>query len=125
MHTRKVVLLLIVTLWMLANGTYAAVAAKPQTRCGWFENPTPGNAWLHDRDGEWTIAIQGGYEAQGDWPEFKDSQWVSVNGSHGYGCACIKAVVDAKKMQIVSIIAGNPRPLRACRKDRALKEPVG
>ncbi len=70
------------------------------------------------------IAIQGGYEAQGDWPQFKDSQWMPVNGSHGYGCACIKAVVNAKMGQIVRIISANARPLSACRKDRALKEPV-
>jgi hypothetical protein len=124
MHTRKVALLMICVLWMLVSGCYAAVAAEPQTRCGWFDNPTPGNAWLHDRDGEWTIAIQGGYEAQGDWPQFKDSQWVSVNRSYGYGCACIKAIVNAKTSQIVSIISANARPLSACRKDRALKEPA-
>lgn len=110
---------------MLASVCCAAAAAEPQTRCGWFENPTPGNAWLHDRDGEWTIAIQGSYEAQGDWPQFKDSQWVAVNRSYGYGCACIKAVVNAKTGQIVSIISAKARPLSACRKDPALKEPAG
>jgi hypothetical protein len=125
MPNHRAALLTRCVLWMLASGRCAAAAAKPQTRCGWFDNPTPGNAWLHDRDGEWTIAIQGVYEAQGDWPQFKDSQWVPVNGSHGYGCACIKAVVNAKTGQIVSIISANARPLSACRKDRALKEPAG
>lgn len=110
-------------LWMLASGC-AAAAAKPQTRCGWFENPTPGNAWLHDRDGEWTIAVQGDYEARGDWPRFKDSQWVPVNGPHGYGCACLRAVVNAKARRVVSIVAASARPLSVCRRDRALEEPA-
>ena len=42
-----------------------------ELRCGWFENSSPSNASLTDRDGEWTISIQGGYEAKGDWPTFK------------------------------------------------------
>lgn len=125
MRTRIARLLAIGALWMLANGCHAAAPAKPHNRCGWFDNPTPGNAWLHDRDGEWTIAIQGAYEAEGDWPQFKDSQWIPVNGTHGYGCACIKAVVDATRRQIVRIISASARPLRACRNDRSLKEPVG
>ncbi|MGN2248023.1 DUF4087 domain-containing protein [Frateuria sp. GZRR35] len=119
----RTTLLTICVLWMLASGCSAAAAAKPQTRCGWFDNPTPGNAWLHDRDGEWTIAIQGDYEAQGDWPQFKDSQWVPVGWSHGYGCACMKAVVDTKTQRIVSILSAHARPLSVCRKDPALKEP--
>jgi len=124
MRTCKAALLVICGLGMLASGCHAATVAKAQTRCGWFDNPTPGNAWLRDRDGEWTIAIQGTYEAQGDWPQFNDSQWVSVNRSHGYGCACIKAVVNAKTRQVVSIISASARPLGACRKDRVLKEPA-
>lgn len=109
---------------MFASGCLAATVAKPQTRCGWFDNPSPGNAWLHDRDGEWTIAIQGDYEAQGDWPQFKDSQWVPVNRSHGYGCACIKAVVDVKARRVVRIFSASARPLNVCRRDRALREPA-
>jgi|SRR5690242_8970411 len=125
MHTRKGTLLMTSALWLLASGCYAAVAAKPQTRCGWFDNSTPGNASLQDRDRKWTIAIQGSYEAAGDWPQFEDSQWVPVNGLHGYGCACIKAVVDADTGRVVSILSARARPLGACRRDRALKEPLG
>jgi hypothetical protein len=112
-------------LCIFASACLAGPSSKPQTRCGWFDNPTPGNAWLHDRDGEWAIAIQGNYEADGDWPEFKNSQWVRVNGPHGYGCACIKAVVNANTRQIVSISSTKARPLSACRLDHALKEPAG
>src|SRR5690348_8019506 len=60
---------------------------QTQNRCGWFYNPTPGNAWLFDRDGEWTIGVQGGPQADGDWPNFRE-QWVETNGGYGYGCGC-------------------------------------
>ena len=35
----------------LVTGVAAATAAEPPTltRCGWFSNPTPQNAWLRDR----------------------------------------------------------------------------
>ncbi|MGN6512165.1 MAG: DUF4087 domain-containing protein [Lysobacteraceae bacterium] len=113
-------------LGMLAGGWHAAAAAtKPQTRCGWFDNPTPGNAWLHDRDGEWTIATQGEYEARGDWPRFQDAQWVATNRSYGHGCACLQAVVDGRARRIVRIISASARPLAVCRRDPALEEPAG
>ena len=124
MHTQRAAWLTSCILLVLAGGCGVAAAAKRQTRCGWFDNPTPGNAWLHDRDGTWTIAIQGEYEAQGDWPGFKDSQWVPVNGPHGYGCACLQAIVDAKTGRVVRIFSASARPLSACRKDTALEEPA-
>ena len=49
---------------------------KVETRCGWFSNPTPANASLYDRDDEWIISVQGGHQAEGDWPEFSPKQWV-------------------------------------------------
>lgn len=36
-----------------------------EIRCGWLDNPTPGNLWLIDRDAEWSISQQGGYESEG------------------------------------------------------------
>lgn len=93
----------------------------PETRCGWFSNPTPANAWLTDAQGEWIIAIQGGYQAEGDWPEFKDSQWVETNVHYGYGCACMKVNVNKADEKIVNIISAYAKPLSACRKDKALK----
>ena len=42
-----------------------AAAPAPERRCGWLQNPTPANYWLIDRDGEWTIGAQGGYQAPG------------------------------------------------------------
>jgi hypothetical protein len=94
-------------------------------RCGWFDNSTPGNATLADRDGEWTIGIQGGHQADGDWPEFSDAQWVETNsGHHGYGCACLTMRVDPATRNVVSISKATARPLATCRRDKTLHEPV-
>jgi hypothetical protein len=95
--------------------------AAEENRCGWFSNPTPGNAWLKDRDGEWTVGIQGNYEAEGDWPEFKRGQWVVTNGSsYGYGCACMRVTTDSESMRVLTIKSARALPLATCRNDRRL-----
>ncbi|HSE22368.1 MAG TPA: DUF4087 domain-containing protein [Pyrinomonadaceae bacterium] len=99
-----------------------SAAIEPlETRCGWFSNPTPANASLYDRDGEWIIAVQGGYQAEGDWPTFGPNQWVETNVHYGYGCACLKVQVDRDKHQIMKIEGSKARPLSVCRRDRSLK----
>lgn len=97
--------------------------SKPEVRCGWFSNPTPGNAWLNDKDGEWLVGAQGGYQAEGDWADFKDSQWVKTNINYGYGCTCMTVTTDKKEKRILKIVKATARPLSACRKDKKLKEP--
>lgn len=95
-----------------------------ETRCGWFSNPTPANAWLEDRNGEWIISVQGGHQAEGEWPTFKPRQWVSTNvGSYGYGCACLQLRADHQTHRVLEIKSSSARPLSACRRDRSLKEP--
>jgi hypothetical protein len=104
--------------------TLALPKAEPfETRCGWFENPTPANIWLDDRDGQWIIGVQGGYQVESDWewPAFKKGQWVETNGHHGYGCACLRVRVDRETSHVLEIKSSTARPLSACRKDRALK----
>ena len=98
--------------------------SKPEVRCGWVANPTPANWWLNDKDGEWTISVQGGYQAGGvDLPDF-GKKWVVTNsGGHGYGCACMNVTTDKKEMRILKINSVTVRPLSACRKDKKLKEP--
>ena len=108
---------------MAGWSTQAAEAAKAQLRCGWFLNPTPSNAVLVDRDGEWTIAHQGGFQAEGDWPEFEPSQWVSSGvASYGYGCACLRVLTDEANHRIARIVSAKPKALAACRRDKALKK---
>jgi hypothetical protein len=99
----------------------SAEIAKFETRCGWFSNPTPANAWLHDRDAQWTIGIQGGYQAEGDWPDFGPKQWIETNVHYGYGCACLRLRVDRSTHRVIEIESAKARPLSACRSDRKLK----
>jgi len=96
-----------------------------ETRCGWFSNPTPANIWLYDREGEWTIGVQGGYQVEGDWdwPAFKAGQWVKTNaGSYGYGCACLRLRVNRETHEVLEIRSSRARPLAACRQDQSLKK---
>lgn len=99
----------------------AAELEKSEMRCGWFSNPTPANASLHDRDAEWLIAVQGGYQAEGDWPEFGPKQWIETNVHYGYGCACLRVTVDRATHRVLEIESAKARPLSACRSDRKLK----
>lgn len=104
---------------------HAAAGGTPHAvmRCGWFSNPTPANAWLIDREAQWTVGTQGGPQAEGDWPEFKPSQWVRTNGSYGYGCACMAVVADPRTREISVIESARARRLDICRHDRRLKAP--
>jgi hypothetical protein len=97
--------------------------AEFETRCGWFSNPTPANVWLYDREGEWTIGVQGGYQVEGDWPwpDFK-RQWVRTNVNYGYGCACLQLRVNKETHEVMEIKSARARPLSQCRKDRALNK---
>jgi hypothetical protein len=106
----------------LAVALIPAAAEAASKRCGWLDNPTPGNASLYDKDGEWTIAVQGGHQAEGDWPPaFKPGQWIKRGpGSYGYGCACLTVDVDANEQNVLRILSGEARPLSACRQDRAI-----
>jgi Protein of unknown function (DUF4087) len=120
--------LLAVAYVLLDAGTQPAItlaAGSLETRCGWFSNPTPANIWLYDRDGEWTIGAQGGYQVPNDWdwPAFKPGQWVVTNaGDHGYGCACFKLRVDRDTRHVLEIRSARARPLATCRQDAALKK---
>ena len=112
---------LLLVLAFLINGQEAS---KFETRCGWFTNPTPANIWLQDREAQWIIGIQGGYQMEGDWPwpNFKKGQWVRTNvGEYGHGCACFVMRVDKESHQVLEIKSARARPLSACRRDRGLK----
>jgi hypothetical protein len=95
-----------------------------ETRCGWFSNPTPANVWLYDKDGDWTIGVQGGYQVEDDWdwPKFKPRQWVHTNvADYGYGCACFQLQVNSKTREVVKIKSSRALPLATCRNDQGLK----
>lgn len=100
----------------------AASQSARQTRCGWFDNPSPQNATLIVRDGTWTISVQGGAAAKGNWPRFSGKQWVKIGaGSYGYGCACMTVDVNAQTQQIQRIYSATAKSLSACSSDKAIK----
>ena len=107
----------------------ALLAAAPQnhaeTRCGWLVNPTPANWWLNDRDGEWTLGIQGGYQAPGmdEMPDMTTRGWAETNGHYGHGCACMRVTTDARTRRITRILSARPVPLRQCGADPRLPRP--
>lgn len=102
----------------------APVKTSAQLRCGWFENPTPANAWFIDREGEWVISLQGWHQADGDWPTFKSGRWVRTNGNYGYGCTCLRVLTDPSNFTITKILSSSSRSLETCRKDATLVEPT-
>lgn len=104
-----------------AGGTVVPEANQAETRCGWFSNPTPANASLYDRDAEWIIGVQGGRQAEGDWPTFGPGQWVKTNVNYGYGCACLRVRVNHETHEVTRIERARARPLAVCRRDRSLK----
>lgn len=112
----------------LAASTIALPAfaqRAPERRCGWLQNPTPANYWLVDRDGEWTLSAQGGYQAPGMDEHLVDMTtrgWVRTNGSYGYGCACMRVTTDRRSGRITRLFSATPVPLRQCRADRRLPE---
>lgn len=123
----RTIALLCVAITLAAMPAVAAkkTAAKPavENRCGWFINPTPANAWLIDRDGEWTVALQGGHQAEGPWPQAPSKkEWVAHEGDdrgYGYGCACMKIITDPDQT-VVRILSAKGKPLAQCRRDPAL-----
>jgi Protein of unknown function (DUF4087) len=105
---------------ILALALATAPVAAAEQRCGWLANPTPSNYWLTDRDGEWTLSIQGGDHAEGmeQMPDMTTRGWVKTNGYYGYGCACMTVETDRKTMKITNVLSATPRPLKQCRADR-------
>ena len=102
----------------------AAATSAPATerRCGWLYNPTPANWWLVDRDGEWLLGAQGGYQAPGmdSLPDMTTRGWVETNGHYGHGCACMTVATDRRTRRVTRVVSGNPVPLRQCRADPRL-----
>ena len=103
----------------------ATPAQAAENRCGVLSNPTPGNWWLADRDGEWTIGIQMGHQADGmeNMPEdLFEKGWVRTNGYYGYRCACLGVDTDRRKMRVTRIHSSSALPMRRCQADKALRK---
>ncbi|WAL85030.1 DUF4087 domain-containing protein [Pandoraea sp. XJJ-1] len=103
-----------------------AVSSNRENRCGWLQNPTPGNWWLDDKDGSWTLSVMGEPPVPGfdEIPDMSTKGWVVTNaGSHGYGCACVDMEVERGTGKVVRIFAAKPLSLKRCKADRALPAP--
>ena len=110
---------------LLAFAASAAAGPSPagtERRCGWLHNPTPANWWLVDRDGEWLLGAQGGYQAPGmdEMPDMTTAGWVETNGHYGHGCACMEVTVDRRTRRVSRVHSATPIPLHRCQADRAL-----
>ncbi len=93
-----------------------------ETRCGWIDNPTPGNWWLTDADGPWTLATLGGDAVPGmeNMPDLTTRDWVARNGSHGYGCACALLVTRESDRKVLMIGWVKQLSLQTCNSDPKL-----
>ena len=107
-------------LLMISINSYAS-----ELRCGWLQNPTPGNQWLSDKDGIWDISLHGDYMAQGvdKIKGFPGGQYVKTNGDYGYWCSCIKVDVDLSEKKITQIYSSKVLPLDRCLTDKTLPRP--
>lgn len=111
--------LLIVPAIISSISICAVPAIASETRCGWLQNPTPANWYLTDKDGIWTIGMQGGYQAKGieNIPDADDKEVVRTNGNYGYNCTCLNVIVNSNLMRILEIRGGEALPLSTCRED--------
>jgi len=108
---------------MFALLAVAQPAQAAERRCGWLDNPTPGNWWLVDRNGTWYLGGQGADPVEGMEliPDMENKQWVRTNGSYGYGCACLTMEANRKSRQVTRVLSAKQLPLKVCRADRTLE----
>jgi len=80
----------------------SSVSSASELRCGWLDNPTPGNNWLIDRHGKWEISTQGNIliddNSMDNLPEINDDEFVRTNVNYGYSCVCLDVTIDPIKM---------------------------
>lgn len=125
-----------------------SVFAASETRCGWFDNPTPNNMSLVDAEASWTISVQGGIDSafflddndpkriaevnrqdavQNHLPNFPwedKAYWASRNvGSYGFGCACLTGSFDKARQVVMAVKHSKPLPLAKCYADKKLPKP--
>ena len=102
------------------------MALLAETRCGWLDNPTPANWWLTDRDGEWTLMLQGAGDRNGfidaPWDGDFGAEWIETNGNYGYGCGCFTGAVDPETGWATRVERVQALPLDRCTGDPALPE---
>lgn len=99
-------------------------ATAKETRCGWLDNPSPGNYWLSDKDGTWIIARQGAEQAEGVellTPQNK-AEFVNMNYGYGYSCACVGVDANQQTQFINKVHDYEQLSLKRCLDDDSLKK---
>ncbi|ODS05466.1 DUF4087 domain-containing protein [Vibrio scophthalmi] len=94
-----------------------------EMRCGWFDNSTPGNMSLLDRDGSWNISVQGGEAVDDDSMAIvsqvteNQDEFVRTNRNNGFSCACLTVDSDIESFTIVKIHQAKQLLLKQCLED--------
>ncbi|CAN5781261.1 hypothetical protein BH11PSE3_BH11PSE3_10320 [soil metagenome] len=114
----------IIAVVVLATAALAGPAWS-EMRCGWLQNPTPGNYFLLDSEAEWTAAAQGGLRAKGldNSADLLAGDYVRTNGYYGYACVCMAVSVDRENKRITRIETVAQKRLDDCRRDPKLPRP--
>lgn len=103
------------------------VAASEQ-RCGWLENPSPGNVWLIDADADWTISTQGiGFKDEASidrMPRIDEKEHVRTNRNYGFSCVCLKVDTDPETAEILKVYEGRQLLLKRCLEDPRLSAKI-
>jgi len=114
------------TTLLIALALCAGPARAAETRCGWLQNPTPGNWWLNDSQGMWVMRSQGdedGPPGMDIIPDISERDYVATNGSYGYACACMSVETDSGEGKITEILSFRQLSLSKCENDAALSRP--
>ncbi len=111
-------------------------AAATETRCGWFDHPSPNIVDLIDADGLWSIAWPGSgtvfyppgyFEAYTS--AFDDRVRINSRGEiitegpgYGYSCACVHGEFDRNEGEALSISRLTELPISQCESDPNLPD---
>ncbi len=103
-------------------------AYSAEKRCGWLENPTPGNLWLIDADAEWIISTQGvGFadeKSMEHMPKIDEKEFVRTNGYYGFSCVCLDVKTSKAESRILKVYKGKQLLLKQCLEDPAINTKI-
>jgi len=101
--------------------------ASAEYRCGWLDNPAPGQYQFIDKQATWTIMQRGGHQlpatSMKNLPQLQPNEFVRTNGSFGYSCSCMSVTTDARSKRITSIVyKGKQMLLKRCLEDKTIAD---
>ena len=111
-----------------------ALPANAETRCGWFDHPSPNMVDLTDADGLWSLAWPGtgtvyyapGYD-EAYTQAFDDRVRINTRGEiitdgpgYGYSCACVEGKFDRNKGTALAVSRLTELPIAQCEADPKL-----